>query len=150
MSYSRISHTWWLIILSIQIFDWWVYYFIYSSLVVATVSWLRLNNIKRVYQIIIYINWNFLIYRIRLFLSLAGIPPTIGFYLKLIVLSISRLINIGLILLLRLSLTVRVYYYSMFFLNAMLIRNKSVHKVNFSVRKFLFIRLVILVGPFIF
>lgn len=150
LRYSRISHTGWLIIISGQFFDWWAYYFIYSLLVVATISWLRLNSIKRIYQMIMYVNWVFLIYRIRLFLSLAGIPPTIGFYLKLIVLSISRGIRFRLIMLLALSLTVSVYYYSIFFLNALLLRNKPRQKVRFRVSKLLFMSIIVLVAPLLF
>lgn len=147
LRYSRISHTGWLIILSVYEFDWWVYYLTYTLLVIMAIRWLSLNRVKRVYQLI-NMSYLLLFYTIRVILAMAGMPPTLGFYLKLLGLSARRDISFWLFTGLVLSITVRVYYYSTLFLRSLLNLSKPSKKVSFSVRKRIFILRIIFIVPF--
>ena len=135
LRYSSVSHTGWLIILASQEFDWWAYYLIYMFMTILLISWLSKSNVKSINQIIkipVFLTTGTMV----LLISLSGIPPTIGFYVKLMALSRTSIICPEATLILSVSLVVRTYYYSALFLYSWLVFNKPLNKstLTFTIR----------------
>ena len=147
LSYSSIRHIRWIIsILLVSSIYWFKYFIIYSIILVRLVISVYKNKIYRLRQIF-RINFS----SILLFFSLGGLPPFLGFFIKVI--AIIKLIDwnyyIILVILLRSSLISLFYYCRIgifIYLNVNLNLNKSYsnkfnffYLLNFILRPILFL-----------
>lgn len=136
LTYSSIIHSSWIIsVIYVRNFLWWLYFITYSILTISIVvpnSLLNLKNIHRINLIKIKIKTKILIF-INI-LSLAGLPPFIGFRIKII--SINAIIQyntrITIIITLITSSLVAFYFYTRIVYTSLIINQNKYKLLSIS------------------
>lgn len=134
LTYSSIIHSGWIIsIIYIRNFLWWGYFFVYSVLSVSVIvpnSTLQLNEIRDINNVKIHLKTKIIIF-INL-LSLAGLPPFLGFSIKIISLNaiLTSNYNIFVVITLITSSLVAFYFYSRLIYSSLLITNNKSKLTN--------------------
>ena len=138
LAFSSIINVSWLISISfINLNSWWVYFILYSLIVTSVIisfKFLFINSINDVIKIkahfirilIIFIN----------ILSLAGLPPFTGFYIKIIVIE-NILINrdIVIIILILLISSIISFYFYIRLIYLILIQFNKISLINYTPHK---------------
>ena len=138
LTYSSIIHSAWIIsIIYINSFLWWLYFIVYSLLTISVIipnSILQLNDINRINSIKIQLKTKIIIF-INL-LSLAGLPPFIGFSIKIISINAILYSNFRILILsiLIFSSLVAFYFYSRLIYSSILIF-QNISKLMYSSNK---------------
>lgn len=115
LAFSSIINSAWLITISlVNLYRWWVYFLIYSlitlttiySIVFVSLNHINIINFQKInyaYSIIIFIN----------LISLGGLPPLTGFFIKIIVIDIitSSIFRRLIIITLLISRVISLYFY---------------------------------------
>lgn len=129
LAFSSIINAAWLISVSfIRIRNWWIYFIIYSIIVLSilfTFKYLNFKNLTDSLKIKTNYVINFLIF-INI-LSLAGIPPFVGFFIKIIIIDliINSLLSITIIIILLLSAIISFYFYLRLIYFILIINSKT-------------------------
>jgi len=156
ITHSSISHTGWIIISSLITFQVWLNYFaIYCLLTIRIIFSLKKSSIKKIQDTIEWQteDFNKKILTFNIF-SLAGLPPFIGFIIKISVILFILKINITLLMLIFiLSSLISLFFYYRITYSSLINTNKHKKINNYSYKTQTFFILIIctiinLVAPF--
>ena len=138
LAFSSIINVSWLISISfINLNSWWVYFILYSLIVTSVIisfKFLFINSINDVIKIKAHLT-RILIIFINI-LSLAGLPPFTGFYIKIIVIE-NILINRGIIIIILILLISSIisFYFYIRLIYLILIQFNKISLINFAPHK---------------
>jgi NADH:ubiquinone oxidoreductase subunit 2 (subunit N) len=125
MAYSSVSHGGWVVLISHRHSTWASYFAIYIATLWLLLSFLHSEFIKRIIQPLILKGILKRLTLMILVLSLAGIPPLVGFSVKW--LSLTYLFqHLGWrLILLAVLFSFRLFYYVQMFIHSLLLNNKT-------------------------
>ena len=117
LAYSSVRHTGWLTALAKYQKEWMLYLVLYAILLLMLIKYLHQTQIKRRTQSLFIAHPSRILYFWTLIISLAGLPPFLGFYLKWLRLSILVSSFRSLIFILVLAFSFALYFYLSIIIN---------------------------------
>nr|YP_009002096.1 NADH dehydrogenase subunit 2 [Ricinoides karschii]AGL11958.1 NADH dehydrogenase subunit 2 [Ricinoides karschii] len=131
LSFSSISHNGWMLVaISYQSTLWWVYFFIYSiiniliMIALMNLNWYHINQIE-------FTNTPFMITWLIGILALGGLPPTVGFVPKWLILSITSFHSYLITMILIFSSLIILFAYLMMLYKPLIMMHNQ-QKLNFN------------------
>lgn len=136
LAYSSVSQTGWLTLAILNKSSiWWINFIFYTSILIILANWFYLSNVLYINRLLYNLSKSQAMLIIIVILSLAGLPPTLGFIIKLNIINSlveNYFFTLTLILLLRSLVNIYIYLkiISKLFLSKTLLSNINVrHEV---------------------